>query len=564
MSSDTEAVDIFTIEVVKNALIAIGEEMFLAQRRSSMSPIIYESLDFGVGLTDAGGRLIAQGNGIPGFIGTLDAAVLDILRKFGPSGGIKPGDVFVTNDPYGGGGTHLSDVTLAKPVFFNGLLVAWTANKAHWTEVGGKDPGSFSPDSTEVYQEGLQFPTIKIFEDERPLASVIDIVAANVRLPDMTLGDIWSGVASLRVGEQRIVEMIERYGLKTIERTVDALLDHSDHMVGEAFKALPKGVFEASDIIDEDGLGNGPFLVKVRVEITEDQFLVDYTGSSPQAPGPINNTYCGLVSAARQAFISIAQPDAAVTEGSFRRLKIVCPEGTIVRATRPAPVSSYYEAMVAATDVIWKALALELPHRLPAGQFGSICSTVISGNHAQTDAPFILVEPLVGGWGGGHDKDGESAQFCVGNGETANIPVEIAEARYGIRVERYALNSGAVGAGQHRGGHGVVREYRILKGPAFLSTMFGRSKTPPWPIDGGEPGTCNYATVIRADGREEAPFSKLGRIRLEAGDVARLVTGGGAGWGDPSLRGPEMVEADVRDGFLTREQAVAIYGNRDL
>lgn len=560
MSDDSETVDIFTIEIVKNALVAIGDEMFLAQRRSSMSPIIYESLDFGVGLTDARGRLIAQGNGIPGFIGTLDAAVIDILRKFGPSGDIRPGDIFVTNDPYGGGGTHLSDVTLAKPVFLNGSLVAWTANKAHWTEVGGKDPGSFSPDSTEVYQEGLQFPTIKIFENDRPIPSVTDIIAANVRLPEMTLGDIWSGVASLRVGEQRIVEMIDRYGLKTIERTIDALLDHSDHMVGEAFKALPKGVFVESDIIDEDGLGNGPFLVKVRVEITNDQFIVDYTGSSTQAPGPINNTYCGLVSAARQAFISIAQPDAAVTEGSFRRLRIICPEGTVVRASRPAPVSSYYEAMIAATDVIWKALAMELPDRLPAGQFGSICSTVISGNHARTGAPFILVEPLVGGWGGGRDKDGESGQFCVGNGETANIPVEIAEARYGIRVERYTFNSGAVGAGQYRGGHGVVRDYRILKGPAFLSTMFGRSRTAPWPINGGKPGTCNYATVIRSDGLEEAPFSKRGRVPLNAGDVVRLVTGGGAGWGDPSLRDHERVEVDVRDGLLTREQARTIYG----
>jgi N-methylhydantoinase B len=551
--------DIFTIEVVKSGLVAIGDEMFLAQRRSSMSPIIYEALDFGIGLTDARGRLIAQGNGIPGFIGTLDAAVVDILNKFGGKGDIHPGDIFVTNDPYGGGGTHLSDVTLAKPVFHEGELVAWTANKAHWTEVGGKDPGSFSPDSTEIYQEGLQFPTIKIFERDKPIASVIDIIEANVRLPEMTLGDVWSGVASLKVGESRFLEIVERYGRSMIDRTIEALLDHSDRMVQEAFKTLPRGTFEAVDVVDEDGLGNGPFYIKVRVDITDDEFIVDYTGSSPQAPGPVNNTYCGLISAARQAFISIAQPDAAVTEGSFRRLRIICPEGTIVRAVRPAPVSSYYEAMIAATDVIWKALAVELPDRLPAGQFGSICSTVISGNHAQSGEPYILVEPLVGGWGAGQDKDGENGQFCVGNGETANIPVEIAEARYGVHVDQYAFNTDTAGAGQFRGGRGVIRDYRIVEGPAYLSTMFGRSQTPPWPINGGESGSCNYAYVIRADGTEEAPFSKIGRVRLDKGDVARLVTGSGAGWGSPHDRDPESVRADIRDGLITAAQAQLDY-----
>ncbi|RMF11429.1 MAG: hydantoinase B/oxoprolinase family protein, partial [Alphaproteobacteria bacterium] len=334
------SVDVFTLEIIKNALSAIGDEMFLTQKRTSMSPIIYESLDYGVGITDGRGRLISQGNGIPGFIGTLDAAVRSMIDKYAPTGNIHPGDIFVTNDPYGGGGTHLSDVTLVMPVFHKGDIVAWTANKAHWTEIGGKDAGSFSPDSSEVFQEGLQFPAIKLFDQGKPNEALFDVIEANVRLPEMTIGDIWAGTASLKVGARRFLTLIEKYGADTLSVAIDSLLDHGAAMIAAKFAELPKGTFEAEDWIDEDGLGNGPFRVKVKVTITEDKFITDYTGSDPQAPGPVNNTYCGLISAVRQVFMSITNPGVVATEGCFRPIKIVCPEGTIVRAKRPAPVSS--------------------------------------------------------------------------------------------------------------------------------------------------------------------------------------------------------------------------------
>ncbi|MDA5193977.1 hydantoinase B/oxoprolinase family protein [Govanella unica] len=558
---DISSPDVFTIEIIKSALTAIGDEMFLTQRRTSMSPIIYESLDYGVGITDGSGRLIAQGNGIPGFIGTLDAAVLSVIEKFSGTNNIRPGDIFVTNDPYGGGGTHLSDVTLIKPVFHGTDIVAWTANKAHWTEVGGKDPGSFSPDSTDVYQEGLQFPCIKIFEADKPIASLMDLIAANVRLPDMTVGDIWAGVASLNVGARRFLGLLDKYGKATVEQAIDALLDHSAAMIGEKFQALPRGVFEAEDWVDEDGLGNGPFRITVKVTITDDEFITDYTGSDPQAPGPVNNTWCGLVSAVRQVFMSITSPGVLATEGCFRRIRIICPEGTITRARRPAPVSSYYEAMIVATDLVWKALAPHLPDRLPAGQFGSICSTVIDGT-LENGEPYLLVEPLAGGWGAGQDKDGENGQFAVGNGETANIPVEITETRYGVLVEQYAFHQSTGGAGKFRGGRGVRLDYRILSDRAWLSTMFARGQTAPWAIAGGALGSCNFTTVRRADGSETAPFSKVGRLPLMKGDVVQLVTGAGGGWGDPEERAPERIKADIKDGYLTEDDAAALYGYR--
>lgn len=554
------AVDVFTLEIIKNALTAIGDEMFLTQKRTSMSPIIYESLDYGVGITDGRGRLISQGNGIPGFIGTLDAAVRSMIDKYGSKEAIEPGDIFVTNDPYGGGGTHLSDVTLVMPVFYEDEIVAWTANKAHWTEIGGKDPGSFSPDSSEVFQEGLQFPAVKLFHKGKPNESLFDVIEANVRLPEMTIGDIWAGTAALKVGARRFLSLIEKYGRNTLGTAIDSLLDHGAAMVAAKFAELPKGIFEAEDWVDEDGLGNGPFRVTVKVTITDDSFTADYTGSDLQAPGPVNNTYCGLISAVRQVFISITNPGVVATEGCFRPIKIICPKGTIVRAERPAPVSSYYEAMITATDIVWKALAPHLPDRLPAGQFGSICSTVLSGNNPDTGEPYLLVEPLAGGWGGGDDKDGENGQFCVGNGETHNIPVEVTETRYGVLVEQYAFHNEDGGAGRHRGGKGVTLDYRLLSDKAHLSTMFARGKTPPWPIGGGEPGSHNYAYVIRANGEETERFAKTGRLPVYRGDVIRLVTGTGGGWGPACERPRDTVIADVEDGYITPEQAKRDYG----
>jgi N-methylhydantoinase B len=246
-------IDPFTLEIVKDSLVAIGDEMFYALQRTSKSTIIYEVLDYASGLTDSKGRLLAQGNGVTGFLGTLDFSVKDVIEKFAEKGNLHPGDIIITNDPYGGGGTHLSDVCLAMPIFYDGELVAFSANKAHWTEVGGKDPGSWTTDSTEVYQEGLQFPCIKIFEEGKPIQSLIDLIAANVRMPDMTLGDLWAGVAALRVGERRFIETCDKYGKDTVMAGIEKLLDNGEQLTRLELAKLPHGVFEAEDYIDDDG-----------------------------------------------------------------------------------------------------------------------------------------------------------------------------------------------------------------------------------------------------------------------------------------------------------------------
>src|SRR5215211_9357424 len=338
----SRAADPFTLEIVKNAMIALGDEMFYALQRTSKSPIIYETLDYAVGATDARGNLIAQGNGVTGFLGTLDGAVSSVLEKLGGNG-LRPGDIFVTNDPYEGGGTHLSDVSLVMPIFYEGEVVAFMANKAHWTEVGGKDPGSWTTDATEVYQEGLQFPCVKLYEEERPVQALIDLIAANVRLPDMTLGDLYAQAASLRLGERRFQELCDKYGVDVVLGSIEALLDHGEQLTRLELARLPKGTFEAEDWIDDDGIGNGPFPVRVQVTITDDEFVCDFTGTHEQVPGPVNCTPTSVHSAVRSIVKAITNPEIPANEGAFRPIRVVCPPRTIFTAERPAPVSTYWE-----------------------------------------------------------------------------------------------------------------------------------------------------------------------------------------------------------------------------
>jgi N-methylhydantoinase B len=550
--------DPFTTEIIKDSLVAIGDEMFVALQRTSKSTIIYEVLDFASGLTDARGQLITQGNGVTGFLGTLTFAVQSTLEKFGPDG-LRPGDVVITNDPYSGGGTHLSDVSLIVPIFYDDELIAFSASKAHWTEVGGKDPGSWTTDATEVFQEGLQFPCVKLYDAGRPVDGLIDVIEANVRLPDMTLGDMHAQAAALRLGERRFQELCDKHGVRTVLESIEALLDYGERMTRLELSKLPPGTYEAEDWIDDDGIGNGPFPVRVRVTITDDEFVCDFTGTHAQVPGPVNCTVTGLHSGVRTMLKAITSPSIPVNEGCFRPLRVVCPPGTIFTAERPAPVSTYWETMNYVTDLVWRALAPIVPERLTAGHFLSVCGVVVAGTHPETGELFLLVEPQAGGWGAGAGKDGESGLMCVGDGETYVIPIEVAETRYGIVVDRYELDPTGAGAGRRRGGRGCIRDYRAAVDEVTLTATFGRHKYLPWGIDGGHPGSRNEVRVFHEDGREVV-FGKCARYPLRRGDVARLVTGTGGGWGSPLERPVEAVVEDVRDGYVTVEQAERDYG----
>ncbi len=459
--------DRFTLDVLREGFIAITDEMFVSLQRTSQSPVIYEVLDFAVGVTDARGELVSQGNGVAGFLGPLGDAVRETMARIGD---LKPGDVIIGNDPYVGGGTHLSDVALVRPVFWGGELIAFAAAKGHWTEVGGQDPGSWTADSTDIFAEGLQLPFVHACRAGAPVTEVTAILAANSRLPDMTLGDLWAQAACLEVAERRLHDMCERYGAAAVTESMHVMLERSEHLARLAIGRIPHGVFEASDSTDEDGLCNGPFPVRVRVTISDSGVTCDFTGSHPQVPGPINCTWSGLVSGVRTVFKAITDPAEPATDGWFRPLEIICPPGTIFTAQRPAPVAAYFESTDLASDLVWKALAPAFADRLTAGSYISCCSTSLALTHPDTGEPTLLVEPQAGGWGASAAEDGQHGLITAGDGETYVIPAEIAEQRYGIRVERFGFDivPGA-GAGRRRGGRGLVREYRIACDEAQLT-----------------------------------------------------------------------------------------------
>ncbi|RFU66866.1 hydantoinase B/oxoprolinase family protein [Peribacillus saganii] len=553
-------VDPFTLDIVKDSLVAIGEEMFYALARTSMSPIIYEVLDYASGLTDAKGQLLTQGNGVTGFIGMLSFMVRETLERYNKAGDLKPGDIFLINDPYGGGGSHLCDVGLVMPIFYKGELIAFSANKAHWTEVGGKDAGSMSTDSTEIYQEGLQFPCVKIYDEGKLNQAVVEIIRANVRFPDLSLGDLWAQVAALKTGERRVQELCDKYSKEIVVNSINHLLDHGEQLALKSLRELPKGTYEAVDYIDDDGIEEGPFRVQVKVEITDNEFICDFRGSHPQVTGSINSTLTGLVSAVRTIYLAVTNPSQDVNDGSFRPLKVLTDEGSIFNAARPAPVSMYWESMLFGSDLIWKALAPVVPNRLSAGHFLSVCVAILSGKHQDTDERFLIVEPSVGGWGGDAGKDGASAQFCILDGETFNIPVEVCETRNGVLVDEYSLNIDGAGAGEFRGGNGVVRSYRSLTDNQVFTASFGRHKFKPWGANEGKDGSINYFEFIKASGEVAGPFGKYNQYPLNKNDVTRLVTGTGGGYGSPLKRAVEKVVSDVKNEYITIEQAKNDYG----
>src|SRR5580700_11285230 len=548
--------DIFTLEIIQEGLISAAEEMFHAFGRTSKSPVIYEVLDYACGLTDHKGQLIAQAAGVPGFLGTLDLAVKQTIGKF--SGNIHGGDVFITNDPYGNG-THLNDITLIRPIMYKGVLVAFAVSKGHWSDVGGMHFGSWTSDSTEIYQEGLFFPVMKLYERNKPSESLIDMIRHNVRIPEMTIGDMLSQEASLRVAARRVEELCAKYGLPSMQLSFQKILASGEKLTNDALQHLPHGVFEAEDFIDDDGIHDDPIRVRIRLTVSAREFVVALRGSSPQVSGSINASYPASLCTAKATFKAITSPHAPANEGNFGPLRLLTDPGSIFHALPPAPTSTYWETDAYVGDLMMKALAPHIPNRLPAGHFLSVCGTILGGYDERRKQSYALVEPQPGGWGATATHDGPSGQFCLGDGETLNMSNEVIEARYPIRVEQYALNIEAgVGAGKRRGGFGVVKDYRVMSREANFTASFGRAKFPPWGLLGGSAGTCNRASIV-CEGTPPQSHGKIAARKLRHGDVIRLATGGGGGFGRAIERDPEAVQTDVRNDLLTVVQARELY-----
>ena len=545
--------DPITLEIIQNSLQATADEMFAAMRKTAMSSIIYEVLDMGTGITDAKGQLASSGAGIPGFIGVLDKSVKVLLKKFGKPGDIEPGDVFITNDPYYGGVTHLNDLVVCMPVFADGRIIAWTANIAHNSDVGGKSPGSLSADATEIFQEGLRLPAIKMISKGDPIPGIFDVITVNSRMPDFLEGDLWAAIASVRIGARRLEELAQKYTVATFEAAMESFMDHGEKIALAELAKLPKGTFELTEEQDDGRFFN------VKVTISDSEFVIDLRDNPDQDEGPSNASYDDTLVSMQVIFKALTDPTSPANEGSFRPLKVLTREGSCFHAREPAAVGFYYELGIRGYDLVWRCLAPHIPEKLPAGHFSSIAGTFIGGIHPDTGRQYTIIEPQIGGWGASHGRDGNCAIFSGVHGETYNCPAEISEARNGLFVDRMELNIEAGGEGRRTGGRGIRMDYRIRRDNSFLTLGYTRSRILPWALDGGREGSPNRVHVIRKDGTTERYAFGSG-IRVDKDDVIRILTGAGGGVGDPKDRDPARVREDVRNGYLTAEHAAEVYG----
>lgn len=544
--------DPFTMDVIQNSLQAISDEMFIVMRKTAMSAIIYEVLDMGTGITDSKGEIASSGAGIPSFIGVLDKAVKAIIAKFSDPSLIRQGDVFATNDPWYGGVTHLNDVVFVMPVFFENEIIAWTANIAHWPDISGMAPGSLSTEAIEIFQEGLRLPAIKIIDEGIPITSVLDILTVNSRLPEFLRGDMWAGIAAVRLGEKRLLELAKKYGAKTFKTAFEHFMDYGEQVARKGLAELPKGRFELAEEQDDGEIH------RVVIEITNDNFTVDLRDNPNQVNGPYNSSRDGVIICAQMLFKALTNSAITANAGSFRPLKVLTRPGSVFHANEPAALGYYFETEIRIYDLMLRTLAPHISNILPAGSFGSVCGTFIGGTHPDTKRHFTIVEPQLGGWGAMKGRDGNTAMFSLIHGETFNCPSEIAEARYGVYVDQVTLNSEQGGEGEWRGGKGIVVDYRIRSDNIFLTLGFTRSRILPWGVNGGVDGSTNYVEVIRNSGECDRYAIATGVI-VNKDDIVRIHTGNGAGYGHPRKRSMDAILLDIRNEYLTLERAKEVY-----
>ena len=545
--------DPITFEIIQNSLQAAADEMFAAMRKTAMSSIIYEVLDMGTGIMDPNGEIASSGAGIPAFIGVLDKSVKVIIRKFSNPGEIEPGDIFATNDPYHGGVTHLNDIVVMMPVFWQETLIAWCANIAHNSDVGGMAPGSLTGEAVSIFQEGLRLPAIKIISGGRTIEPVMEVIKANSRMPDVLEGDLWAAIASVRIGANRLEALADKYGTETFLAAMDSFMGFGEQSSLQALAKLPEGSFALSEEQDNGQIYN------VRITIGDGKFQVDLRDNPDQLDGPLNTSRDGVMVAAQMIFKSLTDPYSPANGGSFRPIELLTREGSVFHAREPAPLGFYYEIELRVYDIMWRCLAHHMPDKLAAGHFASVCGTFVGGIHPDTGRQYTVIEPQLGGWGASRGGDGNTAMFCGFHGETYNCPAEINEARNGLIVDRMELNTAPGGEGRHMGGRGIVMDYRVRSEQGFLTAGYTRSKFPAWGLDGGMDGSPNFIEFIPKAG-ERKTFAAVSGLTTRKDDIIRVHTGSGGGLGDPRERDPDLVRTDVRNGLLAPDRAREIFG----
>ena len=553
-----EKLNPITTEIIRNAFLSAAEEMCVSLFRSSYTPIIYEMKDCAVALYDENLNVLGQSSGVPLFLGNLDETVRCAVKYYGGNSYFKEGDIFILNDSYISG-THLNDVTVFAPIFYHGELVGFSANRAHWLDVGSKEP--LAPmDSTSIFQEGIRLGPLKIYDQGEPRQDVIDTICMNSRFSRNAHGDLNGMIAGCRTGEKRLHTLLDRFGLDTIRQATQEIFEQTATLEHEFLKQIPPGVYCEEGILDNDGITDDPLTVKLKLTVDENHHInVDLTGSSPQAAGSTNTAMAQTISAVRVAYKEIVLPNIPVTGGSFRGLTVTVPPKTIFTAEEPAAFSWYFSHLGLLIDLMIKALEKVCPHLTAGAHYGDSMVCYLTGIHPETGELFAHDEPTVGGWGGHSEGDGQDCLINVQNGDFKNFPAEICEHILPCIMEKYEIRQDSEGAGRNRGGCGVVRTYRTLVDGVNLYLWFERSKMPAWGVLGGQTAQGPKVTVYDEKGNVVTEMLKCNNYRLGKGWVVEMMTGGGGGYGDPLERDPEKVAYDVKNRFVSRQRASDIY-----
>jgi N-methylhydantoinase B len=557
MSDRKAAADPVLVEIIRNGVMAVTEEMKVNLMRTAYNMIIYEALDFTVGLFTKDGDTISIGLGLPMFIRGMSETVKAKIRHFGADG-FAPDDILLTNDAYITG-SHLNHLTFTVPIFHDDKLVGFSCCMAHWPDVGGTLGGV----TTDIYSEGLQIPIVKYARAGVVSQDIHDIIRINVRLPERAMGDLRAQVTAIKTGERRFLELLDRYGQAPVLDCIRVLMDHAEVAARERTRAIPDGVYEAESFMDDDAVDTAQRIpIRVKVIVSGDEMTVDLTDVARQVKGFYNSGPTTGIACAQVAFKCVTSPtDYPVNDGSFRNLKVVLPPGSIVSAVRPAPMRWWMTFPMTVVDTIFKALSKAIPDQVIAGHHADLCVALLDGFYADTGKLFITsFGPLGGGWGAKRGEDGVSATVCINDGDTHNSPNEQFEAKYPVMVESLSLITDSGGPGRYRGGLGVETVVQALT-DFNVNTSIERAVCLPWGLEGGLEGTGNEM-LLRRDGviDDDVPNAKVFRAKVKAGDAYVLRSGGGGGFGSPLERPAESVQHDVRQGYVSVEAARDYYG----
>ena len=537
------------LEILRNAFTAAAAEMDVTVWRTSRSTIVRELLDYSTAVFDRDGYNVAQSARIPQHLNSMGAGLLSIVREFVPLEQWEDGDVVITNDPYCGG-QHIPDILAFRPVFADGARIAIVGTLCHHLDMGGIAAGSYGATATEVFQEGLRIPPVKLFKRGVPNDELVALMRQNVRRPDMLWGDLQAQIASLAMGESNMRKLAARYGAGTIVAACAQILDSSERAMRAMIGRMPDGRYEFEDFMDDDGLTDRPIRIHAAIEIRGDEMIVDLSGSGAQALGPINATLASSGSAVSYAVMACADEPIPANAGCYRPVTVIAPEGLIVNARHPAPVANRVAVTHRLATTLLGALHQAVPDRIPAAYYGTsyVCTFQTIGETGERD---VLVEIEVGGGGAHPEQDGPNAYSC-GMHNNSNIPVEMIESELPLTIVRYELLPDTGGAGRYRGGLGLVREWRVDCPEAVFTANLERFKFPPYGLAGGLPGSLGRLYLVR-DGERRALPSKVGDVRLRRGDVIRLETSGGGGFGDPAQRPAAEVAADRRRKYVSEK-----------